>query len=87
MSILGKNLIGALKEAKKKGLVSLQASPDVKKLRKKLNLSQREFSIAYHINIETIRKWEQSQRNPDSISRAYLKCIQKNPTLIRDSLI
>lgn len=84
MSKLGKDLINALKEAKKKGFVTLQTSPDVGKLRKKLKLSQREFSAVYHINIETLRKWEQHQRDPDSISRAYLKCIQHNPTLIRE---
>ncbi|TAK71536.1 MAG: helix-turn-helix domain-containing protein [Gammaproteobacteria bacterium] len=84
MSKLGKELIGALKEAKTKGLVALQTSPDVSKLRKKLKLSQREFSAVYHINIETLRKWEQGQRDPDSISRAYLKCIQNDPKLIRD---
>jgi len=84
MGKLGKELIGALKEAKKKGLVTLQISPDVGKLRKKLKLSQREFSAVYHINIETLRKWEQHQRDPDSISRAYLKCIQNNPEMIRE---
>jgi putative transcriptional regulator len=84
MSKLGKDLISALKEAKKKGLVTLQTSPDVGKLRKKLKLSQREFSALYHINIETLRKWEQHQRDPDTISRAYLKCIQNDPELIRD---
>lgn len=84
MSKLGKNLIVALKEAKKKGFVTLQTSPDVAKIRKKLKLSQREFSALYHINIETLRKWEQHQRDPDSISRAYLKCIQHNPILIRE---
>lgn len=83
MSKLGKNLIGALKEAKKKGLVTLQTSPDVGKLRKKLKLSQRQFSEAYHINIETLRKWEQHKRDPDTISRAYLKCIKNDPLLIR----
>lgn len=84
MSKLGKEIIASLKEAKKKGLVTLQTSPNVGKLRKKLKLSQREFSVVYHINIETLRKWEQGQRDPDSISRAYLKCIQKNPALIRE---
>lgn len=84
MSKLGKELISALKEAKKKGLVTLQTSPDVAKLRKKLKLSQREFSAVYHINIETLRKWEQHQRDPDTISRAYLKCIQNDPVLIRE---
>lgn len=84
MSKLGKDLISALKEAKKKGFVTLETSPDVSKLRKKLKLSQREFSVIYHINIETLRKWEQHQRDPDTISRAYLKCIQNNPKVIRD---
>ncbi|OGT49655.1 MAG: hypothetical protein A3E82_03290 [Gammaproteobacteria bacterium RIFCSPHIGHO2_12_FULL_38_11] len=84
MSKLGKDLVDALKEARKKGFVTLQTSPDVGKLRKKLKLSQREFSAIYHINIETLRKWEQHQRDPDTISRAYLKCIQNDPKLIRD---
>lgn len=84
MSKLGKDLISALKEAKKKGFVTLETSPDVGVLRKKLKLSQREFSAIYHINIETLRKWEQHQRDPDTISRAYLKCIQMDPILIRD---
>jgi DNA-binding transcriptional regulator YiaG len=84
MSKLGKDIISALKEAKKKGLVTLQTSPDVGKLRKSLKLSQREFSAVYHINIETLRKWEQHQRDPDTISRAYLKCIQNDPVLIRE---
>lgn len=84
MSKLGKELIGALKEAKKKGLATLEPSPDVSKLRKKLKLSQREFSEIYHINIETLRKWEQHQRQPDAISRAYLKCIQNNPKIIQE---
>ncbi|MFZ2315997.1 MAG: hypothetical protein WAW86_10140 [Gammaproteobacteria bacterium] len=84
MTKLGKEIIGALKEANKKGLVTLQTSPDVGKMRKKLNLTQREFSVIYHINIETLRKWEQHQREPDSISRAYLKCIKNNPDMIKE---
>jgi DNA-binding transcriptional regulator YiaG len=83
MSKLGKDLIKNLKEAKKKGLVSLQPSPDVAEIRRNLKLSQREFSERYHINIETLRKWEQHQRQPDAISRAYLKCIQNNPKIIQ----
>lgn len=84
MSKMGKDLVDALKEAKKKGMVTLQTSPEVGKLRKKLKLSQREFSATYRINIETLRKWEQGQRDPDSVSRAYLKCIQYNPKLISE---
>lgn len=83
MSKVGKMLIEAIEEAKEKGLVTLQISPDVAHLRKSLKLSQKEFSETYHINPETLKKWEQHKREPDSISRAYLKCIEKNPQIIK----
>ena len=83
MSKLGKALIDSVEEAKKKGLVTLEASPDVVALRKSLHLSQAQFSKAYRINPETLKKWEQHRREPDTISRAYLKCIQHDPDNIR----
>lgn len=83
MNKLGKALIGAVKEAKVKGLVTLKTSPDVAALRKDLGLSQKEFAEVYHINPETLKKWEQRKREPDSISRAYLKCIAKDPKIIK----
>lgn len=82
MSKVGKALIDAIQEAKEQGLVTLKASPDVVAIRKKLKLSQRKFAEAYHINPETLKKWEQHKRQPDSISRAYLKCIEKDPKTI-----
>lgn len=83
MSSLGKKLIRVAKEANKKGLVTLQVSPNVVELRQKLKLSQREFAEVYRINPETLKSWEQRKRKPDSISKAYLKCIEKNPKLIK----
>ena len=56
MSELGKALITALEDAKETGLVTLQASPDVAVLRKKLKLSQKGFAEKYHINLETKAK-------------------------------
>jgi len=82
MSKLGQELIDAVKEANEKGLVTLQTSPDVAVLRKKLKLSQSAFAKRYRINAETLKKWEQHRREPDSISRAYLTCIEKAPDLI-----
>ncbi|CAL7963109.1 putative transcriptional regulator [Gammaproteobacteria bacterium] len=82
MSKLGKELISALEEAKKKGLISLEATPNTTVLRKKLQLSQQQFARVYCINAETLKKWEQHKRTPDSISRAYLKCIAKQPKVI-----
>lgn len=83
MSKLGKKLINAIEEAKETGLMELEPFPDVATLRKALKLSQRQFAETYHINPETLKKWEQHKREPDSISRNYLKCISKNPEIIR----
>lgn len=83
MSSLGKKIVRAVKEASKKGLVTLSVSPDVAKLREKLNLSQQKFAEVYRINPETLKSWEQRKRRPDSISKAYLKCIEKDPKRIK----
>jgi len=79
MSKLGRKLIKTIEDAKKSGLVTLEATPDTVILRKKLHLSQQQFAKVYRINPETLKKWKQHKRNPDSISRAYLKCIAKKP--------
>ena len=49
-------------------------------------VNQREFSIQYHINIETLRNWEQEKRVPDLTSIAFLTCIAKSPATIYDLL-
>lgn len=82
MSKVGEKLIAAIEEAKEEGLVTLEATPDVATLRKKLHLSQSEFSKKYRIGLENIKKWEQHKREPDSVSRAYLLCIQNDPVAI-----
>jgi DNA-binding transcriptional regulator YiaG len=84
MSKLGKALISAIEDAKENGVITLTPSTDVAKLRKHLKLTQQHFAEIYHINPETLKKWEQHKREPDSISRAYLKCIEKNPEIIRE---
>lgn len=83
MSKLGKAMISAIEDAQKKGLITLNATPDISLLRKKLKLSQQQFAKTYCINPETIKKWEQHKRTPDSISRAYLKCIAMQPQAIK----
>ena len=82
MSKLGKALISAVDDANQKGLITLEATPNLEKLRKKLKFSQEQFARTYCINPETLKKWEQHKRTPDSISRAYLKCIGKQPKTI-----
>lgn len=51
-------------------------------VRKKLGMSQKEFSMQYHIKLETFKNWEQEKRTPDTTTLAYLACIAKQPKTI-----
>lgn len=48
-------------------------------IRKKLNMSQQEFSDAYGIPLSTLRNWEQGRRKLDNTAIAYLKTIMRFP--------
>jgi len=85
---LGQELIEAVDEAlhsADNGRM-VRAAIDVKRLRNKLHLTQREFSSQYHINLDTLRNWEQKKRVPDLTSVAFLTCIAKSPSTISDLL-
>lgn len=85
---LGQELVDAVNEAldsHETGKI-VRSAFDVKGLRKKLHLTQREFSLMYHINLETLRNWEQEKRIPDLTSIAFLTCIEKSPSTIKNLL-
>lgn len=85
---IGQELIEAVEEAldsAENGRV-VRTGFNVKKLRNELHLTQREFSIQYHINLETLRNWEQEKRIPDLTSIAFLTCIQKDPLMMHTLL-
>ena len=81
---LGQELIDAVDEAldsSSNGRL-VRSGINVKEIRIKLHLTQREFSTQYHINLETLRNWEQEKRVPDLTSIAFLTCISKSPETI-----
>jgi putative transcriptional regulator len=51
---------------------------DVKAIRRKLHLTQKEFANRYGFSVRTLEKWEQGIRQPDVAARAYLVVIAKN---------
>jgi putative transcriptional regulator len=59
---------------------------DVKAIRKRVKMSQTEFSRAYGISKRALQEWEQGGRQPDSAARAYLTVIAKEPALVRRAL-
>lgn len=59
---------------------------DVKAIRKRVKMSQTEFSLAYGISKRALQEWEQGGRQPDSAARAYLMVIAKEPAMVRRAL-
>jgi putative transcriptional regulator len=59
---------------------------DVKAIRKRVKMSQAEFSRAYGISKRALQEWEQGGRQPDSAARAYLTVIAREPSVVRRAL-
>lgn len=91
-SSFGADLIEGMKivMAHQRGTVELeQVWPkpvDVKAIRKRVKMSQAEFSRAYGISKRALQEWEQGRRQPDSAARAYLTLIAKEPAVVRRAL-
>lgn len=52
---------------------------DVKSIRKKLGLSQEDFSARFAFTVNQIREWEQGRARPLGGVRAYLLIIERDP--------
>ena len=59
---------------------------NVKAIRKRVKMSQAEFSKAYGISKRALQEWEQGGRQPDSAARACLTVIAKEPAMVRRAL-
>jgi len=60
--------------------------PQVRVIRRALQLTQEEFAAVYHIPIGTLRDWEQGRVQPDQTARAYLRAISGDPDGVRRAL-
>ncbi|HBB53058.1 MAG TPA: transcriptional regulator [Legionellales bacterium] len=52
---------------------------DVKKIREKTGLSQRDFSTLVHVSLRTLQNWEQGKRSPTGPAVALLTIIKNDP--------
>ncbi|MGD0960593.1 MAG: helix-turn-helix domain-containing protein [Methylomonas sp.] len=57
----------------------LDAAKYARRVRKRLGLSQAEFSKHINVSLETIRNWEQGKRCPTGAAKALLKILDKAP--------
>lgn len=55
------------------------AAKFARRVRKRLGLTQAEFSECIDVSLETIRNWEQGKRSPTGAAKALLKVLDKAP--------
>ncbi len=95
MSPAGKRIVEGLEEvlADLRGERKLSARTvnvpdevDVAALRRGFEMSQSDFAAAFGISLASLQNWEQGHRKPDSMARAYLSVIAKEPAAVRRAL-
>ena len=62
-------------------------SVDVAGIRKRMKLTQREFSERFGFSLATVRDWEQKRRQPEGPARVLLTVIEKEPEAVRRALL
>lgn len=55
------------------------AAKFARRVRKRLGLSQAEFSERIDVSLDTIRNWEQGKRSPTGAAKALLKVLDRAP--------
>lgn len=59
---------------------------DVRRIRKKLNMSQNDFAKYFGVKVRTIQDWEQGRRIPSGASKNFLFVIDREPEAVRRAL-
>lgn len=95
MSKAGASMIRGLKQAlafvegtAKKGTFVVHIPPeiDVRAIRGRLGLTQKEFATRFGFSVNTVRHWEQGRRVPEGPTRAYLMVIDREPRAVQKAL-
>lgn len=67
-------------------VVNVPHSIDVRRIRERLDMSQREFAFRFGFSLATLRHWEQGQRVPDGAARVLLTVIERKPEAVQEAL-
>ncbi len=60
---------------------------DVKAIRKKTGMTQKQFSDVFGLSVGTLRHWEQGARNPRGPALVLLNVMEKNPRAVLEALL
>ena len=64
----------------------LELAAFAQRVRKRLGLTQLEFSRRIEVSLDTIRNWEQGKRSPTGAARALLRVLDKAPEACLEAL-
>ena len=86
-------LVESIEEAGKIRKESIPASrtfkydpPDIKRIRKRLDVSQAQFALMIGVSKSTLQNWEQGRREPDGPAKALLRIVDKQPAAVLEAL-
>jgi len=91
---MGERLIESMRQAnqwargeKVPGMrVHIPDAYDVRKMRTRMKLSQKEFAARFGFSLDSIQNWEQGRRIPDGPARTLLAVIAHEPKAVERAL-
>jgi putative transcriptional regulator len=60
--------------------------PEIKIVREKLNVSQKEFALMIGVSVRTLQNWEQGRRKPEGPAKALLRIASRDPNAVLAAL-
>jgi putative transcriptional regulator len=66
--------------------VNVPNEVDVRQIRHRLTMTQREFALRFGFSLCTIRNWEQGRRYPSGSDRVFLTLIERAPDTVQEIL-
>ena len=67
-------------------LEQFQRVPDLKAIRERLHLTQRQFAETFGLSLGAVRDWEQGRFEPDQAAKTLLKVIACKPEAVKQAL-
>jgi putative transcriptional regulator len=58
----------------------------IRDARERLGLTQEDFAERFRLDLRELRAWEEGRAVPESMARAYLRVIERNPQAVLDAL-
>jgi len=77
---------GGKKAKASENIVYVPEDVDVKGIRERAGMSQRQFAEFYGIKLTALQAWEQGRRKPGRTARILFTVLEKNPRAIREAL-